>query len=253
VSQVRLGVLECDHVSERYLPIAGDYADMFTALVAEADPDAEVVLYDARRGMLPTRPDECDGWLCTGSSASVFDDEPWIDAVAAFVRDVHAARVPFVGICFGHQLIAHALGGRTERAAVGWGAGAIPMQVAVEAPWMTPPLRSATLLYSHQDQVTELPPGGRVLGSAPHCPIAMLAVEDDIIGIQAHPEFGAPYVRALLEDRVDRIGAEDTTVALESLERSTDERVVARWILEFLRARLSTEPSAGPPRRRCGG
>ena len=243
---MRIGVLECDHVSERYVPIAGDYADMFTAMVTTADPSVRIAFYDVRRGVLPSRPDECDGWLCTGSSASVFDDEPWIDAVAELVRAVHAARVPFVGICFGHQLIAHALGGRTERAAVGWGAGALPMQVTVEASWMKPPLGSATLLYSHQDQVTEIPPGGRVLGAAPHCPIAMLAVDDHVIGIQAHPEFGAPYVRALLVDRVDRIGEADTAMALESLEQPTDERVVARWILEFLRSREGARPPISP-------
>lgn len=238
---MRIGVLECDHVAERYLPIAGDYSHMFTAMLADADPEAEVVLYDARRGVLPARPDECDGWLCTGSSASVYDDEPWIDSLAAFVREVHEAGVPFVGICFGHQLIAHALGGRTERAATGWGAGAIPMELTDESSWMEPTLTSATLLYSHQDQVTELPAGGRVLATAPHCPVAMLAVGDDVIGIQAHPEFGVEYVQALLEDRVDRIGAEGTAVALASLQERTDERAVARWITAFMRARVSDQ------------
>jgi GMP synthase-like glutamine amidotransferase len=238
---MRIGLLECDHVAERYLPIAGDYGDMFRAMVVDLDPGAEVVRYDARHGLLPKRPDECDGWLCTGSSASVYDGEPWIEALAAFVREVHEARVPFVGICFGHQLIAQALGGRVERAAGGWGAGAIAMEVAVEAPWMAPPLASARLLYSHQDQVTELPPGGRVLGSAPHCPIAMVAVDDDVIGIQAHPEFSRPYLRALLEDRVDRIGRAGTAAALESLERPTDERTVAGWILAFLGGRVGAQ------------
>jgi GMP synthase-like glutamine amidotransferase len=238
---MRIGLLECDHVADRYLPIAGDYADMFRTMVREVDPDAEVVLYDARHGVLPARPDECDGWLCTGSSASVYDGDPWIESLAAFVRGVHEAHVPFVGICFGHQVIAQALGGRTERAAGGWGAGAIPMEMSVEASWMAPPLASATLLYSHQDQVTELPPGGRVLGSAPHCPVAMVAVDDDVIGIQAHPEFGAPYLRALLEDRVDRIGEAGTAAALESLEHPTDERIVAGWILAFLRARVRAQ------------
>jgi GMP synthase-like glutamine amidotransferase len=237
VSAVRIGVLECDHVADRYRAIAGDYGDMFTTMVATADPLAEVAVFDARAGSLPATPDECDGWLCTGSSASVYDDEPWIDALAAFVRSVHAARVPFVGICFGHQLIAHALGGRTERATGGWGAGAIAMALTAEPSWMTPPLRSATLLYSHQDQVTALPPGGRVLGSAPHCPVAMLAVDEDIIGLQAHPEFDADYLRGLLVDRVDRIGEAGTAIALGSLEQPTDEAVVAGWILAFVRAR----------------
>jgi GMP synthase-like glutamine amidotransferase len=235
---VRIGLLECDHVDERYLPIAGDYASMFRAMVGSVDTDTELVVYDAHGGVLPTRADECDGWLCTGSSASVYDDEPWIAPLASFVRDAHDARVPFVGICFGHQLAAQALGGRTERAAGGWGAGALPMAIAAEAPWMTPSLPTATLLYSHQDQVTELPPGGRVLAAAAHCPVAMLAVDDDVIGVQAHPEFTAPYLRALLEDRVDRIGEAGTAAALASLAAPTDEHAVAQWILAFLRARV---------------
>ena len=111
------------------------------------------------------------------------------------------------------------------------------MALTAEPSWMTPPLRSATLLYSHQDQVTALPPGGRVLGSAPHCPVAMLAVDEDIIGLQAHPEFDADYLRGLLVDRVDRIGEAGTAIALGSLEQPTDEAVVAGWILAFVRAR----------------
>jgi GMP synthase-like glutamine amidotransferase len=237
VSRVRIGVLECDHVVDRYQGIAGDYGDMFEAMVGAQDPDAEVVRYDARSGVLPSRPGECEAWLCTGSSASVYDDGAWIGTLAAFVREVHAARVPFVGICFGHQLVAHALGGRTERAATGWGVGALPMQIVADEGWMIPPLAAATLLYSHQDQVIELPPGGRVLGSAAHCPVAMLAV-DDVIGIQAHPEFSATYLRALLADRVDRIGEAATTAALASLDRPTDEAAVAGWILGFVHARV---------------
>ena len=236
---MRIGLLECDHVRERYLPIAGDYADMFTAMVGLADPAAEVVGYDARAGVLPQRPEECDGWLLTGSSASVFDDEPWIEPLADFVRAVHDHRVPCVGICFGHQLLAHALGGRTERAPSGWGVGALPMTVLEPERWMEPALPTVTLLYSHQDQVTALPPEGRALGSAAHCPIAMLAIGDDILGIQAHPEFGAPYVRALLEDRVDAIGAAETAAALATLREPTDELTTAGWILAFLRARVA--------------
>jgi GMP synthase-like glutamine amidotransferase len=236
---VRVGVLVCDDVAPRYLPIAGDYGDMFAAMVSSAAPDAAVVRYEAHLGELPGRPDECDAWLCTGSSASVYDDEPWIEALASFVREVHAARVPFVGICFGHQLIAHALGGHTERARSGWGVGAVSMDVVDAQPWMSPGAASATLLYSHQDQVTELPPHARVIAAAPHCPVAMFAVGDDTIGIQAHPEFGADYVRALLEDRVDRIGEAQTAAALASLDLPTDERAVAGWIMAFVRLRAS--------------
>ena len=234
---MRIGLLEADHVRDRYLPIAGDYADMFEDMVAAADPTIEIVRYDVRNGVLPTRPDECDGWICTGSSASVYEREPWIAALTELVRAIHDAAVPFVGICFGHQLLAHALGGRTERAEGGWGVGALPMEVVEDPPWAQPGSDALTLLYSHQDQVTALPPGGRVLARADHCPVAMLAVGEDMIGMQAHPEFGAAYVRALLEDRVDRIGAEETAVALATLDRRTDEDLGAGWIVTFLRSR----------------
>jgi GMP synthase-like glutamine amidotransferase len=236
---VRVGLLESDHVRAGYLPIAGDYRDMFTAMVARADPDAEIVAYDVRNGVLPRQSDECDAWLCTGSSSSVYDQDPWIEGLAGFVRQVHADRVPFVGVCFGHQMLAHALGGRTERAVQGWGVGARSMEITSRRAWMAPPLSDATLLYSHQDQVTELPPDATVLGATGHCAVAMLAVGDSMVGIQAHPEFNAPYLRALLEDRVDRIGEEGTAEAIATLGAPTDEVPVARWLLRFLRERAS--------------
>jgi GMP synthase-like glutamine amidotransferase len=235
---MRIGLLELDHVSTRFRAIDGDYSDMFREMVATADPSSELVGYDAINGVLPDRPDECDGWLITGSRASVYDDEPWIAPITELVREVHGARVPCVGVCFGHQLLAHALGGRTERAAVGWGVGALPMTIARAEPWMDPHRSTATLLYSHQDQVVELPADGRVLAAAAHCPVAMLAIGDDVIGLQAHPEFGAAYVRALLEDRVDRIGEAEQQAALATLREPTDEHTVAAWILGFLRSRV---------------
>jgi GMP synthase-like glutamine amidotransferase len=235
---LRIGVLEADHVGPRYRAIAGGYGDMFTAMVARADPTAEVVVHDAVHGPLPERPGACDAWLCTGAAASVYDAAPWIDGLSDFVRAVHAAEVPLVGICFGHQLLAHALGGRTERAATGWGVGAPPMEVVAQEPWMVPPLATATLLYSHQDQVVALPPGATVLAVAAHCPVAMFTVGDHALGVQAHPEFATPYLRALLADRVDPIGEAATAAALRSLDRPTDEATVARWILEFVRSRV---------------
>lgn len=236
---MRIGLLHCDHVRDRYLPIAGDYDDMFRAMVATADPTAEVVVYDARNGELPGGPHECDAWLLTGSSASVYDEEPWITALTTVVRQLHHAHAPTVGICFGHQLLAHALGGRTERAPGGWGVGALSTAIGDPMDWMDPPLAATTLLYSHQDQVTALPPDGRVLASADHCPVAMLAIGDDAVGVQAHPEFSAPYLRALLDDRVDRIGEARTAAAVASLAQPTHERTVARWLLEFLRRRVT--------------
>lgn len=219
----RIGLLECDHVDDRFRPIAGDYADMFGALL----PDLDLVPYDACNGALPSSADECDGWLATGSRRSVYDDEPWIAALSSFVRDVRAAGAPFVGICFGHQLLAHALGGRTAPAPNGWGVGAHVMDVRE-------PAATATLLYMHGDQVADLPGDGVVLGTTDHCPVAMLRVGSSMLGMQAHPEFGTAYLEALLDARAGRIGEEATAAARASLSAPLDADVAADWITEFL-------------------
>lgn len=230
MARLRIGLLECDHVRPHLQPIAGDYRDMFSALV----PSVELVPYDIRGGVLPSSPSECDGWLCTGSSSSVYDGSRWIDDLSAFARDVRVARTPFVGICFGHQLLAHALGGRTERAEGGWGVGTHRLDLARSAPWMEPPLDAISLLYCHQDQITVLPEGGEILGSTAHCQVAMVAVGSSMLGIQGHPEFGAAYLAALIDERVHRLGTERTALARASLATPRDEATVSRWIISFL-------------------
>src|SRR5687768_2828671 len=115
----RIGVLECDHVEDRWRGIGGDYLDMFADLLSSVD----VVPYDVIGGVLPASPDECDGWVATGSRHSVYEDLDWLVRLRGFVADVQRAEVPFVGICFGHQLLAHSCGGRTDKAA-DWGVGA---------------------------------------------------------------------------------------------------------------------------------
>jgi len=232
---MRIGLLECDHVDDRHRPIAGDYRDMFAVLLADPAPDAELVGYDVGRGQVPASPDECDAWLCTGSRSSVYDTDPWIADLSSFVRDVHRATTPFVGICFGHQLLAHALGGCTARAPGGWGAGAHRLAVLRPEPWMDPSREAPTLLFMHRDQVQRLPDDGVVLASAPHCDIAMLRVGEAMLGIQAHPEFGAPFVDALIAGRTARIGEERAAAARRSLGEPTDEAVIARWMVRFLR------------------
>ena len=220
---MRIGLLECDHVDDRYRGIDGDYADMFESLLG-----LDLVRYDAVNGALPASPDECDGWLATGSRFSVYDDSPWITNLQGFVRGVRDAGTAFVGICFGHQLLAHALGGRTEKAAVGWGVGAIDT-------WVEPAHADAVLLYMHQDQVVAVPDGATVLGRTDHCPIAMLQL-GPMLGVQAHPEFSAAYVDALLDARADRIGPDRTARAKESLARvgdAKDAELVGRLIVTF--------------------
>ena len=216
---MRIGLLECDHVDDRYASIGGDYFDMFASLL----PMADLVRYDVINGEIPASPDECDGWVATGSRHSVYDDLDWIKQTGAFVGRVHEARAPFVGICFGHQLLAHFTGGRTEKAA-GWGVGA--HDIVSGAP--------ARLLYMHQDQVVALPADSVVLGSTDHCPNGVIQVGDTMLGIQAHPEFPGEYVEALLHAREERIGHDVVEQALASLDAPRDEPTAVEWMLRYL-------------------
>jgi GMP synthase (glutamine-hydrolysing) len=234
----RVGLLECDHVDPRFRPIAGDYVDMFRTLFARRAPAAgiELVPYDVVGGVPPGDPRACDAWLCTGSRHGVGDGLAWVDDLAAFVRRVADAGVPFVGVCFGHQLLAHALGGRVGRASTGWGAGVGRIVVDGDAPWMVPPAAKLALHFMHQDQVVEPPPGAEVLGRADHCPVALLAVGDRMMGVQAHPEFTGPYIDALLVDRVARIGEDEVAAARAGLSQTTDEATMAAWMARVLTA-----------------
>ena len=237
---MKIGLLECDHVLERFRHIAGDYPEMFAALFDPHAPQIALHAFDVCNGEFPPSIDACDAYLTTGSRFSAYDDVDWIHALKNFTRRIHEAKKPFVGVCFGHQLVAEALGGRVARAETGWGVGVHNIEVVErESPelWMRPQQSSCALQYMHQDQVERAPEGGVVIGHSDHCPVAIFRAGDSMLGIQAHPEFPKAYSEALLLDRIERIGEERVKAALASLDQPTDESVVAKWIVEFLEGR----------------
>ena len=145
-----------------------------------------------------------------------------------FVRDVAKEQVPFVGVCFGHQLIAKALGGTVVKSERGWGVGAKEVEVKGDVGLGS----SYTVLTSYQDQIDELPPGAEVLGWNEHCPVSMIGVGENMIGIQGHPEFERAYSEALMESRRGTLIPEATVDdGLASLEGTTDGDLLVDWIL----------------------
>ena len=232
---MQIGILGCDDVSDRYRHLNGNYLDMFRRLLSPHLPDATFRWYDVHKGELPSSPDECDAYVCTGSRYSVYDDREWIGALKAHLRALDEAKKPFVGICFGHQVLAEAFGGEVGRADGGWGVGIHPMDVIRTESWMEPRKEECKLQYMHGDQVQRVPPNGVVLAAAPHCPVAMFTVGETMLGIEGHPEFSASYVEALLRERKLRIGEETTEKALASLDQPADDQVVGRWIANFIR------------------
>lgn len=118
---MKIGLLKAGAVVEDYQPTYGDFDSMFARLFERVLPDATLEVFHVRDGHYPDAIDANDGYVITGSADSVYDDAPWIDDLTAFVRQLVAARVKTLGVCFGHQIIAQALDGKAELASVGWG------------------------------------------------------------------------------------------------------------------------------------
>ena len=139
-----------------------------------------------------------------------------------------------LGVCFGHQLLALLLGGRTERAAQGWGVGTHSYQLKQKPEWMSPALDELTLLISHQDQVTQLPQNATLLASSDFCPNAAYAIGDQVLCFQGHPEFVHDYSRALMELRQDFLGEAVYSQGVSSLDRDHQGAAVAEWMMRFV-------------------
>jgi len=231
-AQVRIGLLECDHTDPDLRAIDGDYGEMFVALFSRHAPQLVLTRIDLIGGAPLPALDAFDAYVVTGSRLDAVTEDPWVLALGHFLRRAKEAGVPVVGICFGHQLIAHVLGGRVERAAEGWGVGVHGAEVTAEARSPEIPARFR-LLLSHQDQVLALPPGAELLATSAHAPIAALRA-GSLLGFQGHPEFSARFAAALMARRIDRIGAEVVAEARRTLDTPTDAAAIARWIASHL-------------------
>ncbi|NJN52462.1 MAG: GMP synthase [Gammaproteobacteria bacterium] len=235
---MKLGILKIDSVRAEFQAEFGDYPSMFESILTDAgtpDDPVEVRVYDVEHGELPKQIDECDAYLITGSRESVYDDLPWLRALKTFVIELDRVRKPLVGICFGHQLVAHILGGETKPANVGWAVGVHEARIVERAPWMEPYQPSFNLLASHKDQVATLPARAELFAANGFCPYGGFTIDDHIITFQGHPEFEKGYSRALMNLRREILGEAVYASGIASLEKSVDTDVVARWIVNFIR------------------
>ncbi|HYW17171.1 MAG TPA: type 1 glutamine amidotransferase [Allosphingosinicella sp.] len=210
----------------------GAYDGMFERLLG---PGFDLRAYDIQGGEALPSPGAHPAFLITGSAAGVYEPLPWIPPLLGFLRETKG-RSKLVGICFGHQAMAEALGGRVEKSERGWGIGLQDYELWESAAWMgeAPPGRIAVPV-SHQDQIVVPPPGVRILAGNAFTPFGFLEYEDaPAISMQFHPEFEADYARALIEQRRARVPEADTAIA--SLERPNDGSLVAEWIRRFLLA-----------------
>jgi GMP synthase-like glutamine amidotransferase len=225
---MKLAILETGRPPGQLADAFGDYPAMFEAMLG---PGFEVDRFDVQAGQLP-EPGAHHAYLITGSPAGVYDPLPWIEPLEQFIRDAKPARM--VGICFGHQVMAQALGGQVEKSERGWGAGLHRYDVVRSEPWLD---GEDTILVpaSHQDQVVVQPPNTQVVARSDFTPFAALAWTDrPAISFQFHPEFSPAFAKALIEKRYDVVPDPDSAIA--SLDAPNDNARVGGWIRRFLGA-----------------
>jgi GMP synthase-like glutamine amidotransferase len=232
---MKIGILKTDAVRPEWVPDFGEYPDMFIALLAKADPDLEFAVYDVEEGEYPDDIDEVDAYLITGSKSSVYEEKAWIARLMDFVRELHAREKKIVGICFGHQIIAHALGGKTEKSHKGWGVGRHTHSFNHSPDWHDGGDADFDILVSHQDQVVANATGAKVLAGSDFCENAVVQLGDHILTFQGHPEFVSEYSREIMDFRREAIGEDVYSSGMDSLAKDAEGDRVARWIVNFLK------------------
>lgn len=221
-----IGILQTGQAPDILAPVSGDYPDMFQKLLA--DQGLSFRTYRVLDMEFPASVAECDGWLITGSRFGAYEDHAFIPPLETFIRDAYAKAVPMVGICFGHQIIAQALGGKVEKFQGGWSVG--PTEYDFDG-------ETVRLNAWHQDQVVARPPMAEVAGCSDFCENAALVYGDRIFTVQAHPEFKTDFVDGLMKTRgkglvPDHVMAE----AGARLDQPIDDQILARRIADFFKA-----------------
>lgn len=237
MSDFILGILETGLVDDELKHQYSSYPQMFCDLFQDCDNVPEYKFYNVIAGQYPKDINDCDAYLITGSKHDSFADDPWISTLRDYIRTLYIEKKKMVGICFGHQIIAHALGGKAERCDNGWGVGVYYNKIAAEAsmPWFNG-LKGFNLNVIHRDQVTELPPNATLLASNEFCPNSAFYIDDIALCFQGHPEFSTRYTQALMDKRADSIPTEVFNKGMDSFKTPTDHLDVAQSIIHFIRS-----------------
>jgi GMP synthase-like glutamine amidotransferase len=231
---LHIGLLLCHSFEDVLDKVGGlNYSAIFRQQFLAIDPLIEFSDFSVHEGQIPESVDQCDVWLVNGSPAGVYDDFEWIHKLNDFIKQLDVAKKPTFGICFGHQLMAQALGGKVELSHKGWGIGISHNTVVASPPFMHPKVPSIDLMVFHQDQVVQLPQGSAVLASSDFCPNYMVQYNSHMLGIQGHPEFDTQMIEGILSHKTYDKSPDVRALGMANSAGTPDTQLLFQWIVNF--------------------
>ena len=230
----RIGILQTANGDVEFARSFPSDGENVGAQLTSLRPQWEIDVIPVTEGVFPPSVYAHDAYVITGSPASVHDALPWIKQLGVFIRELHTARVPTVGLCFGHQAIAAALGATVGRNQDGWALGVASTHFECHERWMDPPQDAVVLYAAHNEQVTALPSEARQLGGNAFCPVGSFAVGDHFFTTQYHPEFSEAFMQGLVGHVSTTVDASVIDTARQQLRQTVDAHIFVRWIVQFL-------------------
>ncbi len=232
----QINIILCDTFPGLLPDWIPSYVSMFTRMfnAAAGGRKLNYKVYEAMNGQLPSEFHTDELYLVTGCNLSVYDDIGWIKDLLGWIATANAAKVKLVGICFGHQAVAEALGGKVLRAEKGWGIGIRESAITDPAARKYFPHKSLRLLYNHHDQVVTLPESAVVVAESNFCPYESMSIGNHILTFQGHPEYVPQYEKHLIKNFADDEPESVKLAALDSISRMEHDGIaVAKWMLRW--------------------
>lgn len=231
----RINILLCDTFPGRLPDFIPNYESLFMDLFAVIGEQVTYRIYQTWQGELPQEINRDEVYLIPGSLDSAYSDKPWIVALLQWIEKAYSLGAKLMGVCFGHQAIALALGGTVKPYEGGYGAGVRASRVLDDEMKAYFPNDEMRLLYSHHDQVMTLPAGAVRCATSDFCRNESFRIGHQVITFQGHPEFTVAYSRHLLLNCCDDVDVSVRTSALKTLEDQLPQGPnAARFALDLL-------------------